>query len=57
MDWEFGFDMKVNKFLSAVFKTNILYDDDVSYVDDQGESKGPKVQVKQLFGAGLTYSF
>ncbi|MGQ1783912.1 MULTISPECIES: DUF3078 domain-containing protein [unclassified Saccharicrinis] len=57
VDWELGLDMKVNKYLSAVFKTNILYDDDVSYVNNDGESEGPKIQVKQLFGAGLTYSF
>ena len=57
VDWEFGFDMKVNKYLSAVFKTNIIYDDDVDYINSNGDSEGPKVQLKQLFGAGLTYTF
>ncbi|WP_066627142.1 DUF3078 domain-containing protein [Labilibacter marinus] len=57
VDWEFGFEMKVNKYLSAVFTMNMVYDDDISYVDEDGNSKGPQVQIKQLFGAGLTYSF
>ncbi len=57
VDWEFGLDMKVNKFLNAIFTTNILYDDDVDYIDDNGMNKGPRIQLKQLFGAGLTYSF
>jgi hypothetical protein len=57
IDWEFGFDMKINKYLNALFKTNIIYDDDVHYVNDEGVESGPRIQVKQLFGAGFTYKF
>ena len=57
VDWEFGLEMKVNKYLNAIFTTNLVYDDDVHYVNDIGVDQGPKTQVKQLFGAGLTYSF
>ncbi len=57
IDWEFGVEMKVNKYLNALFTTNILYDDDVDYIDDAGDNQGPHIQVKQLFGAGLTYTF
>ncbi|MCW3805647.1 DUF3078 domain-containing protein [Plebeiibacterium marinum] len=57
VDFEIGFDMKVNKFLSAVFKTNIIYDDDIKYVNSAGVEEGARIQMKQLFGAGLTYSF
>lgn len=57
VDWEFGLEMKVNKYLNAIFTTNLVYDDDVHYVDDNSVDKGPRIQVKQLFGAGLTYSF
>ena len=57
VDWEFGFDMKINDYLSAVFKTNILYDDDIKYVNNDSVEEGPRVQVKQMFGAGLSYTF
>lgn len=57
VDWEVGFEMKVNKYLNAIFTTNLVYDDDVHYVNDAGDDQGPKIQVKQLFGAGMTYSF
>ncbi len=57
VDWEFGFEMKVNEYINALFTMNMLYDDDIDYVNDEGVANGPKVQVKQLFGAGLTYSF
>ncbi len=57
VDWEFGINMKVNKFLSAVLTCNLVYDDDIKYVDDDGVEKGARLQVKQLFGAGLTYKF
>ncbi len=57
VDWEIGVNMKVNKYLSAIFTTNIVYDDDTNYTNDEGVEEGPRIQVKQLFGAGLTYSF
>ncbi len=57
IDWEFGIEMKINKYLNAIFTTNIVYDDDIKSVNKQGDEKGPRVQVKQLFGAGLSYKF
>ncbi len=57
VDWEFGLDMKINEFLSAVFTANIIYDDDIKYVNSEGVEEGPRVQMKQLFGAGLSYKF
>ncbi|SMO37941.1 Protein of unknown function [Saccharicrinis carchari] len=57
VDWEFGLEMKVNKYLNAIFTTNLVYDDDVHYINDSRVDQGPKTQVKQMFGAGLSYSF
>ncbi|TLX74668.1 DUF3078 domain-containing protein [Labilibacter sediminis] len=57
VDWEFGFEMKINKYLNALFTTNLVYDDDIKYVNDNGDIKGARLQVKQLFGAGLSYTF
>lgn len=57
IDWEFGLDMKINKYLSAVFTTNIIYDDDINYVNSDGDEEGPRIQLKQIFGAGLSLAF
>ncbi len=57
VDWEVVFNMKVNKFLRAIASFNMIYDDNMHYVDEAGVDKGPKVQLKQLFGFGLNYKF
>ena len=55
--WDVKIDMKVNKYLSANLFTSLKYDDDIDYIDKNGENKGPKVQFKELFGAGISYNF
>lgn len=57
VDWEARFNMKVNKYLSAVFAFNLLYDHDIKYVDSSGTTRGPRVQTKQLLGFGLNFKF
>lgn len=52
-DWELRFDLKVNKYVNANIGTHILYDDDVK----DKEADSPKIQLKQLLGVGLSYSF
>jgi hypothetical protein len=52
-DWELRFDLKVNKYVKANIGTHILYDDDVK----DKEADSPKIQLKQLLGVGLSYSF
>jgi hypothetical protein len=53
--------MKVNKYLSANLTVQGIYDDNISLttVDEKGEpiKDGPKVQWKQVFGAGLSFTF
>ncbi|MBR8535458.1 DUF3078 domain-containing protein [Carboxylicivirga sediminis] len=57
VDWELAFNMKVNSFLSAVATFNLIYDDDIKYVNAAKEVEGPRVQFKQLFGFGISYKF
>jgi len=62
VDWQLLLIMKVNKYLSANITTHLIYDDDVNLaldLDKDGvfESSGPRVQFKELFGLGLSYSF
>lgn len=62
VDWQLLLLMKINKYLSANITTHLIYDEDVSIaldLDSNGvfESSGPRVQFKELFGLGLSFSF
>ena len=62
VDWQLLLLMKINKYLSANITTHLIYDEDIDIaldLDDDGvfESSGPRVQFKELFGLGLSYSF
>lgn len=53
--------MKVNEFISASFITQLIYDYDIQFdvYNDAGDVIGTedRIQLKELFGVGLTYSF
>lgn len=62
VNWDFRLNMKINEYLSANFLTNLVYDDDVRIpIDRNGDgvidSTGRRIQLKQLFGAGLSFKF
>ena len=62
VDWQLLLLMKINKYLRANITTHLIYDEDISIaldLDKDGvfESAGPRVQFKELFGLGLSYSF
>ena len=57
VDWELRLNMKVNKFLTAVASLNLLYDNDIKYIDENGDERGARVQTKQMLGFGLNYKF
>jgi len=61
VNWEALLEMKVNDYLSANLRVEMIYDDDIDIltgVDDDGtEHFGPRLQIKQLFGLGLSYRF
>ncbi|NDW19304.1 DUF3078 domain-containing protein [Dysgonomonas sp. 216] len=57
VEWDVLINMKINKFLTASINTTLKYDDDVKYVDDEGNPKGPRVQFKEILGIGLAYNF
>ena len=52
-DWEMKLQLIVNKYVKAKIATHIIYDDDVK----DKETGTPKIQLKQLLGVGVTYSF
>ncbi|MBS3806268.1 MAG: DUF3078 domain-containing protein [Bacteroidales bacterium] len=57
VNWEVMISMKVNEYLSANLNTQLIYDDNINYVNSQGEEMGPRIQFKEVFGAGLSYKF
>ncbi|HKK62504.1 MAG TPA: DUF3078 domain-containing protein, partial [Bacteroidales bacterium] len=53
---------KVNEYISTTFISQLIYDRDIQFdvLDDNGSPTGdkePRIQFKELFGIGLTYSF
>jgi hypothetical protein len=56
VNFDFMLNFKVNKFISASFVSQIIYDYDIQIADDAGIEKD-RIQFKELFGLGLTYSF
>jgi hypothetical protein len=65
VNWENLIAMKVNKFISASFITDLIYDDKIKVPFDKngdgtiaaGESVGSKIQFKEILGVGISYKF
>jgi hypothetical protein len=60
VDWRFQLEMTVNKYVKANISTHLIYDDDIKTKEDVAGVqviKGAKVQLKQILGIGLAYSF
>jgi hypothetical protein len=60
VDWQMQWDFVVNKYVQANINTHLIYDDDIKAKEEiAGEqvTVGPKIQLKQMLGIGLTYSF
>lgn len=65
VDCETGFNFRVNEFLTALLKFNLLFDNDTKYVettvDADGNAvkreRGARLQCKQMFGFGLAYKW
>lgn len=49
--------VKVTKLITVSLSLDMIYDDDVRTVDDSGNPRGPKIQLKELMGIGLAYRF
>lgn len=49
--------MKINEFLSANLVSHIIYDDDVKILNPDTGSSVPRIQLMEMFGAGLSVKF
>ncbi len=57
VSWDVILDMAVNSWLSAKLITNLIYDDNITIKDNDGNPLGPRTQFKEMFGLGLAYKF
>ncbi|MCG2610913.1 DUF3078 domain-containing protein [Flavobacterium sp. SM15] len=60
LNWQMQLDMVVNQYVRASIATHLIYDDDIKSkenIDGVQVTKGPKVQLKQILGVGLSYTF
>lgn len=61
VNFEALLDFKINDFLSATFRFEAIYDDDIDIPVGEDEDgnviAGPRTQIKQLFGLGINYKF
>lgn len=59
IDYTLNVFMKVNDYISANAGVQLVYDDDIKlpYGNDDPQKYRSQLQVKQLFGAGITYKF
>jgi hypothetical protein len=65
INWETLIALKVNKYISANFNTQLIYDDKILIPSDRngngtiepGEGIRSKIQFKEILGVGLSYNF
>jgi hypothetical protein len=65
VNWETLVAMKVNKYISVSFNTDLIYDDNIKVPYDKngdgtiaaGEAVGSKTQFKEILGVGFSYKF
>ena len=60
IDYDFKLDLTVNQYVKVNIGARIIYDDDIK-VKEEKEGKqvtvGPKLQIRQMLGVGLVYTF
>lgn len=54
--WDLLFKFKINTWLSSYLQVSIVYDDDI-HVPTENGNYGPRLQLKQILGLGLAYTF
>ena len=60
IDYDFMLDLVVNQYIRANIGARIIYDDDIKAKEEVYGSQitvGPKLQLKQMLGIGLVYTF
>jgi len=56
VNWETQIALKISKFITINFNTQLIYDDKIKIADKNKEVK-PRIQFKELLGLGFSYKF
>ncbi len=57
VNWETLLAMKVNKYITTSFGTQLIYDEDVLITDENGKSSNSKIQFKHVLNVGFGITF
>lgn len=57
VNWETLLAMKVNKYITTSFGTQLIYDEDVAIIDENGDSSNSKIQFKHVLNVGFGITF
>jgi hypothetical protein len=49
--------MKVNKYITTSFGTQLIYDEDVLITDENGKTSNSKIQFKHVLNIGIGITF
>jgi Protein of unknown function (DUF3078) len=55
--WTNILDVKVTRLVSMNLSVNVIYDNDIKSVNNNGTAGGPKPQIQEVMGIGLAYKF
>ncbi len=57
VDWETNLVVSLTEYIKMSVNAHFIYDNDVAFIDKDGNERGARAQFKELFGIGFTYSF
>lgn len=57
VNWEVLIGMKINEYLSATLNTIMIWDNDIKVQKEGVTDPEPGIQLKEVFGVGLSYKF
>jgi hypothetical protein len=57
VNWETLLAMKVNKYITTSFGTQLIYDEDVLITDENGKTSNSKIQFKHVLNIGIGITF
>ncbi len=57
VNWELLLNLKVTELLTVTFQSTLRYDDDIKFIDSNGNLGPARLQFKEVLGVGLSYKF
>ncbi len=57
VDWEVNLKIKLTDYINMSVNAHFIYDDDVTFIDKDGNERGARAQFKELLGVGFSYMF